>query len=70
MPVSMLLTLTIHRHLPQLHAISDDLGKIGCQFCADRYVVSRCLVAHKGDGFSIDIVYIDKLSMRSVPLEY
>jgi hypothetical protein len=54
----------IHCNLLQLHSISHDLRKVGRQFCADRYVVSRCLAAQEGDGFSVDIVYIDKLSMR------
>ena len=41
----------IHRDLLQLHAISDDLRKIGRQFCPHRYVVSHCLVAQECDRF-------------------
>jgi hypothetical protein len=51
-----------------LHAISDDLRKIGCQFRPDRYVVSHRLVAQEGDGFSNDLVYI-KLSIQGALLE-
>jgi hypothetical protein len=53
-----------------LHAISDDLREIGCKFRADRYVVSRCLVAPQGDGFSIDLVYINNHSMLGALLEF
>ena len=55
----------IHRNLLQLHAVADDLRKVVCQFGPDRYVVSHCLVAQEGDGFSNDLVYIKNLSIRT-----
>src|SRR5580692_1576677 len=73
MPVSLtdtrICSFSPRRDLLQLHTISDDLRKIGCQFSPDRYVVSHCLVAQEGDGLSIDLVYINNLSIQGAPLE-
>ena len=53
----------IHRHLLQLHAISDDLGKVGRKFRADQYAGSPRLVAQQSDGLLIDLVDINNLSI-------
>jgi hypothetical protein len=59
----------IHRDLLQLHAIADDLRNIVGQFRPDRDVVSPCLAAQEGDGFSIDLVYINNLALEGTSFE-
>ena len=59
----------IHRDLLQLHAISDDLRKVGRQFRPHRYVVSHCLVAQKCNRFRNNLIYIKSLLFRGALLE-
>src|ERR1700727_899462 len=53
----------------QLHSIACDLRKIGRQFSPGRDVVSRCLCAQEGGGFSDDLVQIETFSIESSLLE-
>jgi len=55
----------IHHDLLQLHAISNNPRKIGCQFHPDGYVVSYRLVTQEGNGLPVDLVDINSLSMQA-----
>ena len=53
--------------LLQLHAISDDLRKIGGQLRPDGYVVAHCLAAKQGNRLLDDFVYIKAIPVSSRP---
>jgi hypothetical protein len=61
--------MQVHYDLLQLHAISDDPGKVGRQFGSDRNIVSPRLGAQEVDGFANDLADFESLSIDGALLE-